>query len=302
MGKVIVLTNLKGGVGKTTDTDLMAIVGSQYFNNKILLIDVDLQANSTQNMSRTFGIKNYPQSFTKAVETGSLKKAIVHLSPNLDFIAGSLGTHDLNEWIIDHSKSKLERYLFLKKMISEIKELYDYIFFDVAPSGDNSVDSIMMVSDYIVPVQEAKRFSMDGTSALINNYLTPMIENFPDYAHFQIAGILLAILNNRKKKQKENIDETIEKYGEENVFKTVLKFHERLERFGEYGISLNDYPDRKIWAIFCDFFSELESRIEYFEKNNDFTGFSYQSQYFDITNNRTLPLGKEIKLDGIITK
>jgi len=302
MGKVVVLTNLKGGVGKTTDTDMMAIVSSQIFNKRILLIDVDLQANSTQNISRTFGITKYPQSFTKAVESGTLKNAIIHLSDNLDFIAGSLGTHDLNEWIIDHSKNKKERYLFLKGMVDEIKNDYDYIFFDVAPSGDNSVDSIMMVTDYIIPVQEAKRFSMDGTSALIEGYLTPILENFPDDAHFQIAGILLAILNNRKKKQKLNAEETIEEYGRENVFMTLLKYHDRLETFGETGIALSDYHDRKIWSIFCDFFCELEGRIKYFEETGDFTGFKYEFKYFDMLNNKTLKLGKEIKLNGIITK
>ncbi|MGF2438624.1 AAA family ATPase, partial [Lentilactobacillus otakiensis] len=42
MGKIIVLTNLKGGVGKTTDTDMMAIVAAKksLFNKKVLLIDV----------------------------------------------------------------------------------------------------------------------------------------------------------------------------------------------------------------------------------------------------------------------
>ena len=59
-GKVIVFTNLKGGVGKTSDTDIISLVSSQLFKKRVLLIDVDMQANSTQNMSRTFGIKKYP--------------------------------------------------------------------------------------------------------------------------------------------------------------------------------------------------------------------------------------------------
>ncbi|MGU9560571.1 AAA family ATPase, partial [Lactiplantibacillus pentosus] len=82
-----------------------------------------------------------------------LKKAIQPLSPNLDFIAGSAGTHNLNEWILDHSKNKKERYLFFTSLINEIKDNYDYIFFDVAPSTDNAVDAIMMCCDYIIPVQ-----------------------------------------------------------------------------------------------------------------------------------------------------
>ena len=62
-GRVVVLTNLKGGVGKTTDTDLLAIVASKpaLFNQKVLLIDVDLQANTTNNIKRTFNVNQIPQ-------------------------------------------------------------------------------------------------------------------------------------------------------------------------------------------------------------------------------------------------
>ena len=299
MAYVVVFTNLKGGVGKTSDTDMIALVASQIFHKKTLLIDVDLQANSTQNMSRTFKNVEYPQSFTNAVMKGTLKKAIQPLSPNLDFIAGSAGTHNLNEWILDHSKNKKERYLFFTSLINEIKDNYDYIFFDVAPSTDNAVDAIMMCCDYIIPVQEVKRFSMDGTASLISNYLTPMINAFPDEAHFQVAGVLPAIFQNRKQQQQINYEETVKHYGRDNVFYTVIKKLERLDRFGEHGITLNDYQDRKIWAIFADLLLELEERIKLFELTGDVVDFKFTSQYYDIENNKELAKSKEIELNGI---
>lgn len=299
MAYIIVFTNLKGGVGKTSDTDMMSLVASQIFHKKVLLIDVDLQANSTQNMSRTFNNVEYPQSFTNAVMEGSLKRAIVSLSSNLDFIAGSAGTHDLNEWILDHSKNKKGRYLFFKNMIEELQDGYDYIFFDVAPSTDNAVDAIMMCCDYIIPVQEVKRFSMDGTASLISNYLTPMVEAFPEKAHFQVAGVLPAIFQNRKRQQQINYEETVERYGQDNVFFTIIKRLERLDRFGEHGITLNDYQDRKIWAIFADLLLELEARITSFEQTGDILDFKFKPIYYDIENNKELAASKEIKLNGI---
>jgi chromosome partitioning protein len=302
MGKVIVLTNLKGGVGKTTDTDMMAIVAAKksLFNKKVLLIDVDLQANTTSNMTRTFGTVEYPQSFTKAVQSGTLTKAIYHLTNNLDLIPGSQGTHDLNEWILDNSKTKRLRYMFLKKMIDEIKDHYDYIFFDVAPSTDNSVDAITMTSDYIVAVQEVKRFSMDGTSMLIDTYLQPMLNAFPDDAHFQVAGILPTMFQTKRKNQLENYQKTVDIYGKDNVFSTIIKRHDRLEGFGEQGISLNDYEDRRMFALFADLFTELEKRIDSFEKYGDIVDFSYTQKYYDPLTNKTLLLGKEIIPNGLI--
>lgn len=302
MGEIIVLTNLKGGVGKTTDTDMMAIVAAKksLFNKKVLLIDVDLQANTTSNMTRTFGTVEYPQSFTKAVQSGTLNQAIYHLTDNLDLIPGSQGTHDLNEWILDNSKTKRSRYMFLKKMIDEIKNNYDYIFFDVAPSTDNSVDAITMTSDYIVAVQEVKRFSMDGTSMLIDTYLQPMLNAFPDDAHFQVAGILPTMFQTKRKNQLENYQKTVDVYGKDNVFSTIIKRHDRLEGFGEQGISLNDYEDRRMFALFADLFTELEKRIASFEKYGDIVDFSYTQKYYDPLTNKTLPLGKEITPNGSI--
>ncbi|WP_436696785.1 ParA family protein [Lactiplantibacillus plantarum] len=129
-GRVVVLTNLKGGVGKTTDTDLLAIVASKpaLFNQKVLLIDVDLQANTTNNIKRTFNVNQFPQSFVKAAQTGTLKNAIMPLTENLDIIAGSIAEHELVDSIIDNSKNKRERYFYFKKMVDEIRPKYDYIF------------------------------------------------------------------------------------------------------------------------------------------------------------------------------
>lgn len=300
-GRVVVLTNMKGGVGKTTDTDLLAITASKpsLFNQKVLLIDVDLQANTTSNVKRTFNQRHFPQSFVKAVQSGTLKNAIFPLTKNLDFIAGSIAEHELTDTIIDNSKSKRDRYLYLVKMVDEIKYDYDYIFFDVAPSTDTVVDAIIMVSDYIIAVQEVRKMAMEGTSNFIGKYLQPMLDNFPEEAHFQVAGVLPALLTSHKKRQIENYRETVEVYGRDNVFRTIIKNHDRLENFGEDGVSLEDYNDRKMFGLFADLFCELEARISSFEKTGDVENFTYQSKYFDALENITLPLGKEIEINGV---
>lgn len=294
MGKVILFSNLKGGVGKTTDTDITAVVASQLFHRKVLLIDVDMQANSTSNMSKTFKINNFNQSFASAVVNGSLKPAIMSLSPNLDFIAGSSAESEINTFITTHSQSKSDEYRFFKPMIDEVKDDYDYIFFDIAPSIDNTVFSILYNTDYVIAVQEVKRFSMDGTSVLISKLKNFYATYKDEGVHYEVLGILPAILQPRRKQQLKNYQETINQFGKSNVFSTIIKHHDRIEGFEENGISLNDIADRKIWALYADLFTEIEARIKYNEQNGDNKGFEYQLQYYDSKVNKTLDKGKEI--------
>lgn len=301
MAKVIVLTNLKGGVGKTTDTDLLSVVASQRFNKKVLLIDVDMQANSTQTMARTYNITEFPKSFTKAVIDNDWQSAILKLSPNLDFIAGSKGTRELNEFIMDNSKNKKERYMFFKKAVEELKPHYDYIFFDVAPSADNTVDAIVCASDYIIPVQEVKRYAMDGTRTLINEYLFPIIKAFPNDVHFQILGVLPALLVKRRAFQVKNYQLTVDEFGSDNVFTTIIKGADRIEEYGENGIQLNDYHDHRVWGRFSDLLLEIEARINSFDKTGDIENFKYEMKFVNNENTKLSDLAKEYNEHGIIT-
>lgn len=300
LGKVIMLTARKGGTGKTTDNDLIAVVASQIFEKKVLLIDYDQQRNTTSNIGSTFQITEFTRSMSAAITKGDWDSGITQVSPNLYLMAGSPGSEELNEYLSKKYPDRRNRHLAFIEPLKQLREKFDYIFIDCPPSTDNVVRAFLTASDYIVPMQELKRYAMEGTEDFINQVLIPIVTNFEE-SHLQIIGILPVLFAVRRSIQHINYEKTIEKYGKSNIFKSIVKGSDRLELYGETGIQLNDYVDRRWWAIFADIFTELEQRIEYYEKNGDIDGFDYQLQYADSMTNRILNKGKEIEINGIIT-
>ncbi len=300
LGRVIMLTSRKGGTGKTTDNDLMAVVASQIFGKRVLLIDYDQQRNTTSNIGSTFGITKFKKSMAAAIKSGNWKSGITQVSPNLFIMAGSPGSEELNDFLAEKFPNKHKRHLAFMEELQELRSYFDYIFVDCPPSTDNVVRAFLTASDYVIPMQELKRYAMEGTEDFINKVLIPIVTNFEE-CHLQIIGILPVLFSVRRSSQKSNYQKTVDRYGESNIFKSIVKGSDRLEMYGEIGIQLNDYVDRRWWAVFADIFCELEQRIEFYELHGDIEGFSYELQYADSMANRILPKGKEIGLDGVIT-
>ncbi|EMW5636751.1 MULTISPECIES: ParA family protein [Enterococcus] len=300
LGKVVMLTGRKGGIGKTTDNDLLAIVSSQLFEKDVLLIDYDQQRNTTSNIGSTYQITSFDRSMSAAIKKGDWVSGITQVSPHLYIMAGSPGSEELNEYLSEKYPDRRKRSLAFIKPLEELRKNFDYIFIDCPPSTDNVVRAFLTAADYIIAMQELKRYAMEGTEDFINKVLVPIVTNFEE-SHLQIIGILPVLFSVRRSSQHANYQKTIDKYGESNIFKSIVKGSDRLEMYGENGIQLNDYVDRRWWAIFADIFTELEERIEYYEQHGDIEGFDYTPKYADSMANHILPLGKEIKLNGIIT-
>jgi len=87
LGKVVMLTGRKGGIGKTTDNDLLAIVSSQLFEKDVLLIDYDQQRNTTSNIGSTYQITSFDRSMSAAIKKGDWVSGITQVSPHLYIMA-----------------------------------------------------------------------------------------------------------------------------------------------------------------------------------------------------------------------
>ena len=166
MGKIIAIANQKGGVGKTTTTvNLAAALG--VLEKKILLIDADPQANASSGL----GI------IVEEVELGSYqllehaisaKEAIVPTnSPNVDIIPAHIDLVAIEIELVDKDKREFK----LKEALADIKNEYDYILIDCAPSlGLITLNALVAADSVIIPIQ-CEYFALEGLGKLLNTII-----------------------------------------------------------------------------------------------------------------------------------
>lgn len=226
MGKIISISNQKGGVGKTTTTiNLAASLGTM--GKKVLIIDADPQGNTTSGLG--FNKKEVKKSTYDVLEndTSAEEATIVTEFKNLSLIPShiNLAAADAGMSLFSGKESKL------KNKISHLRNLYDYIIIDCPPSlGIITINAFCASDSVLIPIQ-CEYYALEGLSQLIN---TIKVVKRHHNSSLEVEGILMTMCDLRLNLTHQVMDE-VKKNFPDKVFKTTIPRTVKLSEAPGFG-------------------------------------------------------------------
>lgn len=227
MGKILSISNHKGGVGKTTSAINIG-AGLNKLGKKVLLIDLDPQAN----LSQSLGLVDQEKNIYGALK-GDYKLEPISVLKGFDIIPSTL---DLSGAEIELSSEPGREYI-LKELIEEVRSSYDYIIIDSPPSlGLLTINSFTAADEIIIPLQ-AQFLAMQGLAKLVE-----VVEKIKSRLNksLKIGGVFITQYDGRKVLNRDVV-ESINTHFKSEVFTTKIRDNIALAEAPAQGLDIFRY-------------------------------------------------------------
>ncbi|XPV76350.1 MAG: ParA family protein [Desulfovibrio sp.] len=239
MARIIVCANQKGGVGKTT-TAVNLSASLAVMEKKVLLIDVDPQGNASS------GLGFYPGEereniYTALFNPSSVRSAIVETDvPYLHLLPGTQNLAGAEVELAD----KIGREFYLREMISEIEDDYEYIILDSPPSlGVLTVNALCAARELLVPLQ-CEYYALEGIAQLLMTYELVKKRLNSD---LEILGVVLTMYD-RRNRLSWQVKNEVRKALPQHLFEVIIPRNVRLSEAPSFGKPVINYDIKSTGA------------------------------------------------------
>lgn len=255
MGKIVSITNQKGGVGKTT-TAVSLTYSLAEEGKKMLFVDIDPQANGTS----SFGVnkRNIKHSvYEVLINSCPVQDAIMHTPyENVDILPTNMNLAGAEiEMVAMENREGL-----LRAALNKVRHRYDFIIIDCPPSLSLLTLNALNASNSVIIPLQPEYLALEGVSQLINTI--KLVKNRYNPALY-VEGVLLTMYDGRLNVTLQVAGE-IKKYFGSKVYKTVISRNVRLSEAPSHGVPVQIYDRYSKGAL-----AYREMAREFLERNQE---------------------------------
>jgi len=217
---IITIANQKGGVGKTT-TAINLSAGLARKGFRTLIVDVDAQSNSTSAFFKPEEIENsvFLAFSEKDFDITQIIKETG--TPNLSAVPSTIHLAKVERMLA----SEIDAPIKLRKVLTPIKNLFEFIIIDSPPSLGLLTVNALVASDYIIVPITPSPWSLEGVQDFLDTY-KGVKETFNE--NLRMLGVLITLFDSRTILAREAVEKIKNLFGE-LVFPEYITRSVRLE-------------------------------------------------------------------------